>query len=353
MSHTTTEAPIRAQHVWRGPELAGRQDWLRPLTPAEVEALAQAVATCDATGLDIAAITPANFPAPGLQALIGEIRAAVLRGRGFILVRGLPVDRWTTRQSAIAYLGLGCHIGEPVSQNGKGHILGHVKDIGMDYNSPVHRGYQTAARLPYHTDSADVVGLLCLKPAKAGGLSSIASSAAIHNAMLERAPELVAELSRPVYRDRRGEVPEGAEPWYRLPVFNHMPGGGLVTSYVRSTMKKAQRFPEVPRLTPALEAACDMLDAMAESADFHLDMDFRPGDIQFLNNHWILHSRTEYEDFPEPERRRHLLRLWLACADGPPLPAAFTEHVQGATAHGRPAGIQVPGVALNAPLEAE
>jgi hypothetical protein len=222
----------------------------------------------------------------------------------------------------------------------------------VDYARPTGRGYQTAARLPYHTDSSDVVGLLCLKPSRAGGLSSIASSAAIHNAMLRRDPRLVAALMRPVYRDRRGEVPEGARDWYAVPVFNPTPDGGLVTTYVRSAMRKAQRFEEVPRLTPEIEAACDLLDSLSESPEIHLDMEFRPGDIQFLSNHWILHSRTAFEDFPEPERRRHLFRLWLACEDGPAVPEAFTAHWQGATAKGRPAGIRVPGVPLNAPLDA-
>ena len=243
-------------------------------------------------------------------------------------------------------------LGEPVSQNAMGHILGHVKDIGYEYRRPTHRGYQTAARLPYHCNSSDIVALLCLKPARSGGLSSIVSSGALYNEMLRRDPDLVAELCRPVYRDRRGEVPAGADPWYAVPVFNPMPDGSLVTTYVRSSIRKAQRFPEVPRLTSALDAACDLLDSLAESSDVHLDMEFRPGDIQFLNNHWILHSRTAFEDFPEPEQRRHLFRLWLACADGPKLPEVFTRVWQGETANGRPAGIRVPGVPLNAPLDA-
>jgi hypothetical protein len=277
----------------------------------------------------------------------------VLQETGFILVRGVPVERWSVRQCAIAYFGLGAMLGEPVSQNAKGHILGHVKNIGADYAQATSRGYQTAARLPYHTDSSDIVALLCLKPSRSGGLSSIASSATIYNEMLKRRPDLVAELTRPVYRDRRGEVPAGAEEWYAVPVFNLMPGGGLVTTYVRSAMRKAQRFPAVPRITPELEAACDLFDQLAESPDIHLDMEFHPGDIQFLNNHWIMHSRTAYEDFAEPERRRHLLRLWLACDDGPPLPEVFLNAWQGTTGRGRPAGIRVPGIALNAPLDAE
>ena len=138
--------------------------------------------------------------------------------------------------------------------------------------------------------------------------------------MLRRHPDLLGELLQPVYRDRRGEVPDGAEPWYAVPAFNPMPDGGMVATYVRSAMQKAQRFSEVPRLSPQLIAACDAMDALAEDPAIHLDMDFRPGDMQFVSNHWIMHSRTAYEDFPEPEKRRHLFRLWLACPDGPALP---------------------------------
>lgn len=343
--------PVQGPALWYGAEIARRSDWIRPLTPAEVAELERAVAKLDATGIDIAAITAAHLHAPGLAPLVDEIRQATLHGRGFILVRGIPVQQWSVRQCAIAYFGLGTLLGEPVSQNAMGHILGHVKDIGADYAKPVHRGYQTAARLPYHCDSSDLVALLCLKPAKAGGKSSLVSSWALYNEMLARHPDLLPELLRPVHRDRRGEVPAGAEEWYAVPVFSPMPGGGLVATYVRSAMKKAQRFPEVPRSTPALEAACDALDALAEDPAIHLDMDFRPGDMQFVSNHWIMHSRTAYEDFPEPENRRHLFRLWLACEDGPPLPESYTAVWQGATTNGRPAGIRVPGVPLSAPLD--
>ena len=338
--------------LWYGPEMAARDDWIQHLTAAEIAALEAAVARLDATGIDIAAIGPQHLQEPALLPLVAEIRAATLHGRGFILVRGVPVQRWTVRQCAIAYFGLGTLLGEPVSQNAMGHILGHVKDIGADYARPEHRGYQTAARLPYHCDSSDIVGLLCLKPAKAGGKSSIVSSWALFNEMLRRHPDQLPELLAPVDRDRRGEVPDCAEPWYAVPVFSPMPEGGLVATYVRSAMRKAQRFPEVPRTTPALEAACNALDALAEDPAIHLDMDFQPGDIQFVSNHWIMHSRTAFEDFPEVEKRRHLYRLWLACPDGPALPEVYTRAWQGATRAGRPAGIRVPGVALSAPLDA-
>ena len=343
---------MHGQQVWYGRDLATRADWVRPLTDAEITALETAVARLDATGIDIADIGPEHFATSGLADLVAEIRAATLHGRGFLLVRGIPVERWTVRQCAVAYFGLGTLLGEPVSQNAMGHILGHVKDIGADYARPNHRGYQTAARLPYHCDSSDIVALLCLKPAKAGGKSSIVSSWTLFNEMLARHTDLLPELLNPVYRDRRGEVPDGAEPWYAVPVFNPTADGGLVATYVRSAMTKAQRFDEVPRLTPRLIAACDALDKLAEDPAIHLDMDFRPGDMQFVSNHWIMHSRTGYEDFPEPENRRHLFRLWLACADGPLLPETYTRAWQGATAQGRPAGIRGAGIPLSAPLDA-
>jgi hypothetical protein len=354
--NVTTQAsalqPLAGPQVWYGPEMAARSDWIRALSSSEIAELEKAVMRLDASGIDVAAIGPKDLNAPGLKPLVEEIRAAVLHGRGFLLVRGVPVQNWNVRQCAIAYFGLGTLLGEPVSQNAMGHILGHVKDIGADYARPEHRGYQTAARLPYHCDSSDIVGLLCLKPAKAGGKSSIVSSWTLFNEMLRRHPGLLPELLQPVYRDRRGEVPDGAEPWYAVPVFNPTADGRLVATYVRSAMQKAQRFPDVPRLTPQLIAACDALDALAEDPAIHLDMDFRRGDMQFVSNHWVMHSRTAYEDFAEPENRRHLLRLWLACADGPMLPEVYTRVWQGATANGRPAGIRVPGVPLSAPLDA-
>jgi len=343
--------PASGPQAWFGPDMADRTgEWLHRLTAAEVVDLAAAV---DHAGeRDILDLGRADFPLPALAPTLARIRRDVLHGRGFALIRGVPVERWTVRQAAVAYWALGTHLGEPCSQNGKGHVLGHVQDLGYDYSQPEARGYQTSARLNYHTDSSDMVGLLCLKPAKDGGLSSIASSVTCFNEMLRRRPDLAAVLTRPVYRTRWGEIPEGRKPWSEVPVFNPFEDS-VVTTYVRSAIRKGQSLPGVPPLTDAQNEAMDMLDALANDPSIHLDMEFRPGDVQLLNNHRILHSRTAYVDFAEPERRRHLLRLWLACDDGPALPPWITREWQGMTATGRPNGIQVPGVPFSAPLEAE
>ncbi len=238
-----------------------------------------------------------------------------------------------------------------MSQNGKGHVLGHVADLGLNYADPEVRGYQTSAGLNYHTDFADLVGLLCLRTPQSGGLSSIASSTTIWNEMLRRRPDLARVLLEPVHYTRWSEVGAGQKPFYGMPVFSPC-GGRMVATYVRSAIRKAQLMPQVPRLTATQEEALDLLDSLANDPAIHLSMEFQPGDIQMLCNHWIMHSRTPYVDWPEPERRRHLLRLWLACDDGPAVPASFTTVSQPATRSGRPAGIQVPGVPFSAPIDA-
>jgi len=344
--------PVSTEQAWYGPALAQRPEaWTHVLSDAESSELVDAIAAVEARGLDVVDIRADHFRLPRLGGVLRAMRKDLLQGRGFSLLRGFPSDGLTTLQRGIGFFGIGAHLGKAVSQNAKGHALGHVADLGFDYSQPTSRGYQTNVRLPYHTDAADVVGLLCVRTARSGGLSSLVSSVTLYNEMLKRRPDLVRVLLGPTYRDRRGEVPPGKGQWYVLPVFN--PHEGLmITSYVRSAIRKAQRFPEVPRISPELNEAMDLLDALAESPELHLDMVLEPGDIQFASNHFILHSRTTFEDHPEPARRRHLLRLWLSCEGGPALPRVFDNYT-GLDANGRPLGLLLEGVRLNAPLELE
>jgi hypothetical protein len=348
----TAYSPIIGPQVWRGPDVAARSDaWTHRLSAEETTELDAAVEDALSHNRDVLDITRETFELPRLGETLALVQDKLQRGLGFMLLRGVPVDRYDTRAAATAYFGIGAHLGEAVSQNAKGHALGHVCDLGFDPNLPLARGYQSAATLKFHTDPTDLVGLMCLRIAKSGGLSKIASAGAVFNAMLERRPDLVEVLTQPLYRDRRGEIPEGREPWYRLPVFNLL-DGHLTTNYVRSTIAKAQRFPEVPRLSDAQLEAFALLEEIVADPGLYLDIEFEPGDVQFLNNHYIMHSRSGYEDYPEPERRRHLLRLWLACAEGPALPWPYYEFMDKTSA-GRPNGYLMPGVTLSAPLEVE
>jgi hypothetical protein len=335
--------------AWYGPQMAGRTDWSHVFTPAEVDEIDRAVRAARERGVDLVSMTAADFPLPGLAARLAEWRHRILHGAGFVLLRGIPVQRYSALESALAFRGIGAHLGEAVSQNGKGHVLGHVCNLGLDYADPTTRGYQTSAELRFHTDGGDIVGLLCLKPSKSGGLSRIASSTTVWNEMVRRHPELAIELSCPFHLSRWGEIGAGQKRYSEVPLFTAH-AGRMIAFFVMSAIEKGQAFPEVPRLDDTRRAALDMVNALAGDPAIRLDMDFRPGDMQFLCNHSILHARTAYEDFPEPENRRHLLRLWLSSADGPALPEHVTRVVQGATANGRPGGINVPGVSLKANL---
>src|SRR5262245_14573563 len=173
----------------------------------------------------------------------------LLRGRGFIVVCGLPVARYSMEQAAAAFLGVGAYFGKPVSQNGKGHILGHVRDLGRSVDDPAARIYQTTHRQSFHTDSVDIVALLCLKTAKTGGLSRIVSSMFRYDEMLRRRPDLAAVLFEPFCFDRRGEVAPGENGYYEMPIF-HWHANQLSVIYGnRHYIESAQRFPDAPRLT--------------------------------------------------------------------------------------------------------
>ena len=252
----------------------------------------------------------------------------IIRGdvHALVYLRGLPVDEMGPENAAIAYLGIGRHIGEPVSQNAQGHILGHVKDYGRSIEDLNSRGYQTTAELGFHADHSDYVGLLCLRTAKSGGASRFASSVTLYNRLLAMRPDLVAVLCEDFYYSRGGEVPAGKEPWYRQPAFSFH-DGFFSARGLSSYVLKAQRLPGVPPFSEAQKEAIALFrKTVSECA---VDLDFRPGDIQLLHNHVVLHSRSAYEDWPEPNRKRHLLRLWLHDRAGRPLPDNVRENFVG------------------------
>ncbi len=310
--------------AWRGPEMAAQRDWIEALSPAEAGEVEAAARLLCRRQVDITALTVQDFPLPTLAPRLARIRHDVLHGRGFALLRGLPVEQWPLPLSATAFVGIGSHFGNAVSQNAQGHVLGHVRDMGLRSDDPNVRVYQTAERQTFHTDSCDIVGLLCLQTARSGGDSALVSSSTLWNQLRQRRPDLARLLLQPMATDRRGEVPAGAEPYFSIPVFNWF-AGQLSAIYQRQYIDSAQRFAQVPRLTPAHIEALDLLDALSNDPALHFLMTLQRGDIQLVHNHTLLHDRTAFTDWPDAERRRHLLRLWLAPADARPLPAVFAQ----------------------------
>ena len=268
---------ITGPSAWIGADLAKRPgEWTYQLSPAEIVEIE--TATAANLGRDIASLTRQDFRLPKLGPVLDRLRDEVLNGRGFVLIRGLPVEERPIAESATAYWGIGTYFGSARSQNAKGHVLGHVRDMGLSSKDPNVRIYQTTERQNFHTDSCDIVSLLCLKTAKSGGLSSLTSSMSVYNAMATRYPELVGRLFRPMPTDRRGEVPEGKKAWFYTPIYNEH-AGLLSAIYAPHYVRSSQRFDEAPRLTEEDFAALDRFDALAEDAELRLDMAFRPGDM--------------------------------------------------------------------------
>jgi hypothetical protein len=351
-SNAPPPGPILGPSAWVGPVLARDEaSWVWRLSDDEIAEIDRAIAHFKASGVAMEAIGPESFPLPMLRAKLAVTLDELLDGRGFIMLRGFPVARYDLASAAIAYLGLGSYFGALRSSNGKGHLLGHVKDVGADIKSGTTRFYQTNRRLEYHTDSADIVGLLCLHPAKSGGESFIASSVTVYNEMLKRAPDAAHAAFLPYPTDRRGEIPEGMKPWFAIPLYNWH-AGKLSGFYLRHYIEEAQRrFADAPRLTAAQVEAMDMVDALVNDPAIHLQMSFEQGDMQFLHNHQIFHSRNDFENWPEPERHRHLLRLWMAPPNGRPLPEYFAPRY-GSVTQGARGGIIVPGSKFSVSLTA-
>ncbi len=347
---TLTRRPIEGPSVWFAADMRAREaEWSYHLSPSEIAEIEAALKSVQTRGLDVAEIRREDFPLPTLGPVLDRLRDEVLEGRGFVLLRGVPVEGRPIAESAAAYWGLGTYFGSARSQNAKGHLLGHIYDLGgSSATDPTIRTYATSERQNFHIDRCDVVALLCLRRAKSGGLSAIASSMAVHNLMLERRPDLLERLYQPFPVDRRGEVPEGKAPFYDAPVFNEHTGKVSVL-YSRLHIGSSQRFAEARRLAPEDIEALDMLAALAGDDELRLDMTFMPGDIQFLHNHTILHARTAYEDWLDAERKRHLLRLWLAPTGARPLPPVFAE-CYGDITPGDRGGIICKGTRLHAPL---
>jgi hypothetical protein len=338
--------------AWRGADWIDSNDWIEPLDEADILELERAMRRFLARGDDVAErlgdITAADFPLPRLAGRLADLRRQLLHGRGFALIRRLPVERYSMVEFAVLFMGLGAHLGRARSQNALGDVLGHVRDMGLSSSDPHVRLYQTRERQTFHTDSCDIVGLLCLQEARKGGDSLLVSALTLFNELRRDRPDLAARLLSPMAHDRRGEVPAGQMPFFMIPVLSWY-ANELTVFYQRQYVDSAQRFEAAPRLQPADVEALDAFDRLAEDPRLHLRMRLAPGDIQFVHNHVLLHDRTAFEDSPDPLERRHLLRLWLAAPGARELPPAFAARY-GSLAIGARGGIEVPGMQLRVPL---
>ncbi len=265
------------------------------------------------------------------ESLLGDVRAALAHGPWLVVLSGFPVDA-DPRLVATAYRLFGRQIGPPVSQTRDGEFLVRVEDRGADIRVPTQRGHRSASALAFHADRADVVGLLCVRPAAEGGQSRVVSSRALHNIVLAERPELLPVLYGTFPNDQRGEQPHGCPGWCPLPVFSQV-DGDFAARYVRRFIEDSQRHEDAPRLTARQRDAMDFLDEVLARPGLALDMDLRPGDLQFINNSQVLHARSAFRDVAGGSAGRLLLRLWLSFSSSPALPDEYAA-LYGATARG-------------------
>jgi len=246
-------------------------------------------------------------------------------GRGFVIIRGLPSERYTNDELGKIFWGFGAHFGLAMPQSFLGDRLGTVMDLtDEEPERRLRRGYHSAGAQFVHTDACDIVGMISIRTAKVGGASRLASAHAVHNLMLDLAPELLNVL----YEGFVCRMPDsdaeamGVPPLIprRVPAYK-FENGWLNCHYVRGYVTRAVAAGD-HQLSPRELAAMDVFASFGNHADVLIEMLLEPGDFQIFNNRTVLHGRAHFEDHPEKARRRHLKRLWLSVDDWPKIPRA-------------------------------
>ena len=313
---------------WRGDDGMPASEFVYRLSDAELDELEREGARLVAADPDLSTLDRDDYPLPVCAAGIAEWAEQLDHGLGFVLVRGLRVGEYSNELSSAIFFLLGLWLGNPMRQNRAGDVLTHIIATTSKpaYSAPNVLSSRTTSELSFHSDSADVVGLMCLHSAKEGGTSVLASGTTVYNEVVRRRPDLAARLFDTYHWDWRIQDPNSPTNTYQSPVCCYV--DGVLSMYGGSKIVfTAQEYPEVPRLTEDQATVLQLVDDIAAEQGVALEMDFQPGDIQWLLNYTAMHSRTEYRDFPEPERRRHLIRLWLTRDAGRPMVSPFGKPV--------------------------
>ncbi len=309
--------------VWRGDELLSREDWSHTLTPehhSEIDA-----ALDGARDLSPEELAPDNFLLPGLAPKLKQVQENLETGSGACMIRGLDLARWTEEDAKIVFLGITSHIGTTISQSAAGDTVFSVRDAGFKDDDPRARGPNTSKKLSFHTDRCDVIAFLCLNQAKSGGENEVVSSAMLYNEIAYRRPDLLDVLMQP-YLYKRHTVDTGnALKYCRQPIFSFCEGH-FACAFLRVLIERAHADPEAQRMTAVQKEALDFLEEVAAEPGMQVRFSQEPGDLLLLNNWVTLHRRTAFEDYMEPKRRRHILRIWLSVPNNRPLDPLFKDN---------------------------
>ena len=295
--------------AWRVGDFRSPADYTIELTPAQLADIDGCVKAVRAAGLRLEDIERRHFPLPTMADTLAAIGREIADGRGFVVVRRLPVESYSKDEIGMIYWGFGTHLGIGQSQSVMGDRLGHVKDFSRE--DPNARAYRNKQELSPHTDLSDLVALCCLRAARAGGVSRLASALTIHNIVQAERPHYLDRLYRGYTYHRRGEEKPGDPPVtpHLVPIFSNV-DGKLSIRYVRSYIEAGMAEVGSP-IDDLDREILDFVEATSKRPDVMLEFTLAPGEMFFLNNYTILHARTSFDDFEEEDRRRHLLRLWL------------------------------------------
>lgn len=314
--------PFQSPAAWRGPQLLNDPNWQHELSADEISQLKSALQAVNAKGLDMQQITAEDFPLGSLTDRLLAARRTLEDGCGSFFLRGWPVGDHGIEDNRRVFWGLSRHLGTPISQSAAGEHLFHVEDAGFGDGHVKARGPNTSKKLSFHCDRCDVIGFLCVRQAKEGGENCLVSSITVHNTLLEQRPDLLEELYQPWYYKTHNVDVSNPDPWCRQPIFA-IEQGHFVGYVLRVLIDRAYQLPELPDMTPGQKEALDFLESTCADPTLHYRFRQRPGDFLFVNNFVNFHSRTEFVDHAEAERRRLLLRIWLAMPNSRPLPASF------------------------------
>lgn len=299
-------------------------DWCRSFTDAEIAAIDEGLQAYRRTtdGLELTAGGETVPRLAGLEPLFGEVRHRLIEGSGVVAFEDFPVERYSPEELRAIWWLFSCGLGSPRAQSHRGDLIGDVRDIGTGISGKTGRGYTSNAELNFHADVCDVSGLFFLTTAREGGVTRLASSASTHDRIAERRPDLLRELYRPLPCSWQGNQPEGESGWYPMPVFGRA-GGRTSCAYVRTNLVLAAENTGSPPLDELQAEAVQAVKDTASEPDLWVERNFRPGAMLFVHNHSVLHLRTGFVDWDEPERKRHLLRIWLSLPNNRRLPTTF------------------------------
>jgi hypothetical protein len=313
--------------AWTADEVRQDASWVQRLSAAEVEGFDLALQHARRVNKPLLAMAQADYPlSDASRAALERAIATTQTGFGMCLVKGFPVDRWSEADTRLAYWGMSLYMGVGRTQNRASQVMNDVRDEGGDYKVKGGRGYNTNAGLDFHQDSCDVVGLLCRRTAKSGGMSMVISSMQLRREVQRLRPDLMAVLQQPFFHSYQGTQDPSQPPFYRCPIFGDDPKFFVARTNRKNTDAAQRDFPDVPRLTALQTEALDLFDQLMPSPLLCYSMELERGDMQLLNNYVTLHSRTPFEDFAQADDKRHLLRLWLSIPASQPLPPAFKEY---------------------------